>query len=491
MPFRRWIAAAAAVGLLPGVLAGCSRSREPGPADASAQPPAGNASVREQQVAVAPVEAVAATRSDLASTIDVTGSLKALTEVSLSAKAQGRVVSVTAREGETVSRGQTVVQQDISDILTQISQAQAGLASAQARLSQAVTTLKWQKAQTAASIQQSRAAVVQARARLEAVVKGARKQERAVAQSAVESARANLENARVNLERMQRLLNEGAIPKQQYDLTKTQFDIAEAQHRSAVQQASLVEEGARSEDIEQARQSVRQAEEAYRMARSNTDQNAVREEEIRTARAGVQQAKANIALARQQLANASIKSPINGIVMERLTEPGEMANLGDPLMKIVSLSTVYFEAALPETNFAQVRVGQTVAVKVDALPGKSFLGRVQKILPSADTSSRDFTVKIAIANPTGTLRPGMFARGLITVAKKSNAITIPTDAVFHDAEQNKVFVVQGGKAVLRNAALGIQTDHKVEVLSGVRAGEQVIVSGQINLKDGQSVEVRG
>jgi len=477
--------------LMPGLLISCSRQRDgEGSAGAAGKAGATGVPLQTQQATATPVEAVEAGRSDLTSTIDVTGSLKALTEVTLSAKASGKVVQVAVHEGEPVRQGQTVIQQDTGDILTQIAQARAGLATARARLSQAITAARLQTTQTSTSIEQARAALVQARSRLEVVQKGARAQERAVAQNAVASAKASFENAKLNLERMQKLFTDGAVPKQQLDLAQTQYDVAQTQYQSAQQQLSLIEEGAREEDIEQAKQAVRQAEEAYRMAKASKDQDAMRQEDIRTARAGVQQAKANLAYMEQQLANASIKSSIDGIVLTRSVEPGEMASPGVPLMKIVSLSIVYFEATLPEKNFAQVRVGQPVNVTVDALPGKTFVGKVHKILPAADPSSRDFTVKIAIENPSGTLRPGMFARGAIQVAKKANVITIPLDCIFQEAGQNKVFIVQEGKAVAQNVTPGIQTDNQVEVLRGIQPGDKVIVSGQINLKDGQKVEIR-
>ena len=362
----------------------------------------------------------------MASVIEVSGDIRALKFATLSAKIPGRVVSVPYREGDSVGAGTVVVRQDTSDISAQVNQAEAGLQAAQAQL------------------------------RL--VRAGARSQELATARNAVASAKANFENAKINYERMQGLFSQGAISKQQMDLAQMQYDVAAAQFDTAKQQSSLVKAGARREEVD-------------------------------TAQAGVSMAQATLAYARQQLANAYIRTPIAGTVSSRLAEPGQMASPGVPLIDIVALNTVYFEATVSEIDVGKVKVGQPVQVGVDALSGRKFTGTVLKILPTADTKTRQFIIRIAIENRIGDLKPGMFARGSIEVARHKNIVIVPKDAFISSGKGQAVYAVVGTSAKLRPVTVGFETREEAEIISGVSSGDELVVVGQDNLSDGVKVNV--
>jgi HlyD family secretion protein len=425
----------------------------------------------------------------MSSVVEVSGDIKALKSVTLSAKIPGSVVSVPYREGDSVRAGAVIVQQDTSDLSAQVRQAEAALLSAKARLSQASTSAGLSDTQTEAQIAQAKAGLEAAKANLTKIKKGARSQEVASAENAVASAKANFENARINLDRMRDLYSQGALSKQQMDLVQMQYDVASAQYDTAKQQLSLVKAGAREEDIEAAQKQVEQAEEALRIAKSNRAQKALRQEDIKSARAGVAQAEAALAYARQQLANAYIRTPIAGTVSKRLTEPGQMANPGSSLMEIVALDTVYFEALVSEIDVGRVRAGQPVQVTIDAMPGRKFTGRVLKILPTADPKSRQFTVRIQVLNQGGELRPGMFARGSIEVDRRPNTVIIPKDAVITHGDGRAVYLVLGSRAKLQPIRTGFETREEVEALSGVSAGDELVVVGQEKLSDGVKVHV--
>jgi RND family efflux transporter MFP subunit len=360
------------------------------------------------------------------SVVDVSGDIEALKSTVLSAKIAGRVVSVPYREGDSVGAGTVVVRQDTSDISAQVRQAEAGLQAAQAHL--------------------------------KLVKAGARSQELATAENAVASARASYVNAKANYDRMNGLFADGAISKQQMDLAQMQYDVASSQYDTAKQQFSLVKAGARVEDVE-------------------------------AAQAGVAMAEATLAYARQQLANAYIRTPIPGTVSKRYTEPGEMASPGVPLIEIVALNTIYFEATVSEIDVAKIKVGQPVRITVDALPGRSFAGSVLKILPTADTKSRQFTIHIVIENRTGELKPGMFARGSIEIARHKNTVIIPKDALIASGEGQAVYAVVGSTAELRPVRIGFETWEEAEALSGVQGGDMVVIVGQDKLSDGVKVNV--
>lgn len=426
---------------------------------------------------------------NMASVVDVSGDIKALKSAMLSAKIPGRVVSVPHREGDRVAAGAVVVRQDTSDLQAQVQQAEAGLLSARARLSQALTSEKLSSTQTESQIVQAQAALDAAKARLQMIKKGARSQEVASAENAVASAKANFENAKINLERMRDLYAQGALSKQRMDLVQMQYDVAVAQYDTAKQQLSLVKAGAREEEIETAQKQVEQAEEALRIAKANRAQKALREEDVKSAKAGVAQAEAALAYARQQLANAYIRTPIAGTVSKRLTEPGQMASPGVPLVEVVALDTIYFEATVSEIDIDKIKTGQPVEVTVDALPGRKFKGLVQKILPTADEKSRHFTVRIEVLNRTGDLRPGMFARGSIEIARHEDTVVIPKDAIISNGRGRAVYIVVDSKAVLAPVTIGFDTREEAEALSGVSAGDALVVVGQDKLSDGVKANV--
>jgi RND family efflux transporter MFP subunit len=288
---------------------------------------------------------------------------------------------------------------------------------------------------------------------------------------------------------MKQLFGQGAIAQAQLDVAQTQYDVAKAQHDSAKQNLSLVEEGARSEDVRAAETQVTQANEALRTAKANAAQNALRQEDIRSAEAGVAQAKAQLAIVQEQLANTSIVSPISGIVSMRSTEPGQMAIPGVPLMQIVNVGSVFFQASVSETVVAKVKPGQTAAVSVDAFTGSSFMGTVERVYPAASTDTRSFNVRVKIPNPESKLRPGMFTRGSIITGGSSGAVLVPLDAVEERQGSNIVLIVNKGKAKMVTINKGLSNSEFVEALPpcDLRPGDRVVTSGHENLEEGTRV----
>lgn len=425
-----------------------------------------------------PVVAGEITVGDIKETIPVTGDIAALTAVNLSAKAGGRVDSVAVREGDAVKAGQTVIRLDPTD-------AESMVRSAEARLSQTLAIARAQETQSAAAIQQARAGLDIAQSHLAVIKKGARSQERLVAQNAVNTAKANLDNAEANYKRYETLEKQGAVSAQALETYKTQYDIAKAQYDSASQQLSLIKEGARPEDIDAAESQVKQAREALRMARANASQVAVRREDVK-------QAQAALTSALQQYDNTFVRAPMSGVVALRAVEPGQTAIPGITLMTVVDLRTVYFEASLSETVFEKIRAGQPVTATVDAMPGQSFVGRVARILPMASTESRNFTARIHIPNPGGRLRPGMFARGEVEVGVKRDALLAPKDAIDERRGDKFIFTVDDGIARMRLVRLGITNTEVAEILqpTDLKAGQRVVVTGHEGLQDGSKVSVR-
>jgi len=123
------------------------------------------------------------------------------------------------------------------------------------------------------------------------------------------------------------------------------------------------------------------------------------------------------------------------------------------------------------------------------MPGRKFIGSIQKILPTADPKSRQFTARIQVLNKGGELRPGMFARGSIEVDRRPNTVIIPKDAVITNGDGRAVYLVLGSRAKLQPIRTGFETREEVEALSGVSAGDELVVVGQDKLSDGVRVNV--
>ena len=464
----------ALLGLI-GVLSGCARRAPISPAQQTATP-------------VTAVAVVSARSGDIPFTISVTGSLQTLDDVMVSAKVPGRIAKVLVREGDAVQAGQVVVQMETNDLEAQLRQAEAALRSARARLQQAQTALELQPTQNETGLRQAEAALEAAKARLRALETGARRQERQQVEQQVASAKANLDNAQANLERVRRLYQQDAVPKQQLDAAQTAYDIALSQYRTAQEQLSLVQEGSRQEEIDAQRALVKQAEEAVRLARTGDLQLRVRQDEVKAAQALVAQAEAGLFYARQQYESAFIRSPIQGSVAMRAAQPGQMAGAGTPLLRIVNLGSIFFEARVSETEVRYVRVGQPVAVTVDAYPDRQFRGTVSRVYPVGSEGARDFVVRVDMRNEGGLLKPQMFARGEILVDVHRNVVLIPKDAILMQDGKQVVFIVKEGVA----RRVGVQTGYingtDAEV-RGIPPGAQVVVQGQENLRDGDKVRV--
>lgn len=486
---------------------GCSQ-----PSGAPAKPAAGAA---KEAPPSTPVRTLPARRETVQDAIPVTGSIAATETVELAPRISARVVRFAGREGTPVRRGQVVVEQDTIDLQSQLRsaeaamrQGEAGIASARASLQTSLARLASSKTQKTLQSTTSDTAVNDAeqqlrsaQAQLELARRPQRTQEVAVAESAVAQAQANFDKAAQDKRRYAQLVSEGAAAQAQLDQYVTQERVAKAALDTALAQLDIARTGGREESVRQAESAVRRAEIGVRLAKSNTQQNRIREDDVRAAEAAVAQARAGVAQAeatlassraslakaRQDIANATLTSPIDGIISVRSAEIGQLIGPGAPALTIVTLDKVFFEAQVPETRIRQIRVGVPVEITVDALPDKTFRGRIARIYPSGSTASRTFTARVEIDNPGGALRPGMFARGSAIVLSREGVV-VSKDAIVQTEEgKTAVFVVRDGRAERRLVTVGLGTAETVEIVSGVRDGESIVVAGQGGLRDGAPV----
>ncbi len=423
--------------------------------------------------------------------VPVTGSLIALQTVELLPKIAARVVSISGREGDAVRAGQVVAQLDTADLERQVQQARSNVETVRSRISQAETNYKTQLTTSDVAVRDAQEALRGAEAQLALTRRPQRSQEVVVAENSVKQAQANFDKAKSDRTRYETLFKEGATAAITLDQYVTQEKVALANLDSAKQQLAIAREGGRRENIASQEALVARSRQALRQAQANRANVSIRRDDIESARASLSQAQAALAVAEQAVRDASLRSPIDGVIADRKIEPGQLAAPGASVAQIVALETVYFEAQINEQDVAGIRQGQTAQVRIDAYPNRVFSGKVAKVFPTGSVTGRTFLASVQIPNVGNVLRPGLFARGEIVTERRPNSVTAPVDAIIRDPESEtkaRVFTVENGVARKNTVTLGITSPdgRRIEV-QGVQPGSRIVVAGQRALKDGDRI----
>lgn len=216
-------------------------------------------------------------------------------------------------------------------------------------------------------------------------------------------------------------------------------------------------------------------------------QNAVTRQDYDAVRARHEVALASVAEARSMLDYATVRAPFAGVITKKPATVGDLATPGRPLVEIEDVAGLRLEVAVPEAVVGGLQVGKTLPVQVAAAP-ESLDGTIAEVAPSADPNSRTFLVKIDLPRDPQ-LRTGQFGRALVPVGR-TNTLRLPVSAVVARGQMETVFVVAEGRANLRLVKTGKRFGDEVEVLSGLDAGEAVVVPNDGRLVDRQPVEVR-
>ena len=209
------------------------------------------------------------------------------------------------------------------------------------------------------------------------------------------------------------------------------------------------------------------------------------------AASSVQVAEARLKLAEARLAKMHIVSPFDGVAGIRNVSIGDYVKDGAELVNIEDIRTLKVDFRLPERYFTQLKPGLPVEVVADALPGARYAGSVDAINPRVDASGRSLEVRAKLGNSDGRLRPGMFARVRVMLGERPDALMVPEEAVVPLGDDFFVYTVADGKAARVRVRLGVRRDAQVELLEGVRAGDQVVTAGIRVQRDGQPVRVLG
>ncbi len=207
------------------------------------------------------------------------------------------------------------------------------------------------------------------------------------------------------------------------------------------------------------------------------------------AASNVQVAEAKLRLAEARLAKMRIVAPFDGVVGIRNVSIGDYVKDGAELVNVEDIRTLKADFRLPERYFPQLKAGLLVELTADALPGSRYAGAIDAINPRVDASGRSLEVRARLDNTDGRLRPGMFARVKVLLGERPNALMVPEEAVVPLGDDFFVYTVADGKAKRVRVKLGVRREAQVELLEGVRAGEQVVTAGIRVQRDGQPVRV--
>ena len=206
-------------------------------------------------------------------------------------------------------------------------------------------------------------------------------------------------------------------------------------------------------------------------------------------RASIQASEATMKLAGRQLRDTEIRAPFDGFVERRLVNLGELVKSQTPVMAVVRLDPLKVTAEIPEKMAPWISVGQQVDLQVDAYRERKFSGKLSRISPGVNTATRAFPFEALVPNPDTVLKPGTFARVHIESGQVDTVLTLPYAALQYRYGVNRVFVVNGGKLALRELAVGQRLGERIEIMSGVKAGENVAVTDVDTLADGTPVTV--
>lgn len=358
--------------------------------------------------------------------VEFAGNLKPKTQVVVFPKTGGRVASVNVNLGDKVSAGQTLYKLDTAELQANLQAQQALLESANANLE------KTSDSGLAQQISQ--------------------------AEQAAGKAQVQFNSAKDNYDKMQKLYAAGAISKKELDDAKTQYDNASIDLNTAQDNLNLL-------------------------------QNKIGPQNTKVAAAQVAQSQAGVNSVQIQVNNATVTSPISGIVSSRDIEVGQIAGGQSGSVTVIDSSTLTAEITVPDKMLGKIQVGQSVPVAITALEDKRISGVIDTISPEANSKDNSYVVKIKIDNSNGDMKAGMFAKVSLQAENKDNVLTVPNQAIKMENGVNYIYIVENSKVRKVSVDTGISNDKSTEITGNIKADADIITEGQNLLDDGEKVNI--
>ena len=435
---RRLFASAnfAAIGVLTFLNAGCGK-------------PAGEATATAATAGSAPVARVTTVtpeRMTVRRTTEEPGQLEAAETTPIYAKLAGYVESVAVNIGAKVKKGQVLAE-------LRMPETEADLKQRRALVEQA----RSEKKQAEATVDVTRAGVASAEAKVTEIQTGTRRAEADVARWRAEFAR------------IEQLIRDWAQTGSLLDETRNKLQAAQAAE-------------------EEVRAQVKYAEAALAEAKARLDKG---RSDVQTAISHIEVARFEADHAEAMAGYMKIIAPFDGIVIRRTVDTGHLTTPGasGELLFIVARSDIVtITVGVPETDAPFVNAGDPARVRLQALEGKIFEGKVSRTGWALDAATRTLQTEIDLPNEDDLLRPGLYAYTTIIAEEHKDALTVPTTAIVRDGEKSYCVVVAEGRAKLREVTPGLVDGKRTEIVAGLGGGEQIVEANAASLVDGQPVE---
>jgi RND family efflux transporter MFP subunit len=274
-----------------------------------------------------------------------------------------------------------------------------------------------------------------------------------------------------------------------------QQQIQEAEASLSVTRASIRGREAELANVIRQVKRFRELHEQNLIARQDLDDLITKQQsaeaQLELGKAQANQAEANVNQFKINLENTRSNAPMDGFVAKRNIHPGALVAINTPIVNLVDLRTLRMVINVVERDIVRVNKGVSAEVSVDAFPGRTFAGKVLRVSPVMDPSTRTGEVEIHVSNPGNLLRAEMFARVTLDLGTNRRGILVPREALVYKGDQSGVFTLEGTVARFRPVEPGLTQQASVEIVQGLKLGEKVVAMGASLLKDGDQVRLKG
>lgn len=457
------------------VVTGCGKGGQGGPNGGAGGP--GGMPMQEQQSDATAVETALAGLSSISSEYMYSGTVEPKTTVNVLNTTNGKVTKVNYDVGDKVNKDDVLFTMDTTDIQNNINVNKANVQSANASVKSAQTNLELANGSSMQTqIENAKNSITNAKSNITTSQNSVKE-----AETSLNNAKISLDKAKSDYETNKKLYDAGGLSKENMDNYKDSYDKAQ----NAYEQAEISLEKAKT-NYQSSLDSLEQAQTNYNILANQTTEENVRkaQDSLAQAQASKASSEAQLASSQKSLDDAVVKSPISGTVLECNVTEGAVAN-GTPFV-IVDLNTVNIEVNVAEQIISSIKVGDSVKIKITTISDEIFEGNITSIAPGAN-SDGTYKVKVEINNSDGQLKSGMFAEIYFTKEKSDNTIVLPRSAVMSKNDEYYVFTVENNVAKKKVVEIGIDNGDEIEIKSGLKDTDLVVVKGQSYLKDGDSV----
>lgn len=433
---------------------------------AAAMPNNNEPNVVEDRV---PVETAPVEMGNISLIFNYTGTLQPQKKVNLIPKVAGEIEQVLVEAGDEVKQGDPIAIINDDVYAAQLKQAQAGLAEANLNLQKMERgTRPEQLAAAKTALDIARAALLD--------VETIDDDERTTAAANLASAQAAVRLAQYEYDKVAWAGQVGQLPQ------ALQLEQATNAYEASLAAYNL-QTNPGDAQLAQLESAVVQAELNYTLAKTPVEPI-----DFEIVKAKIQQVEAAVEQAQLQLDYATIRAPFDGVVAELYVTEGDV--VGQSLLGVMMSKETEVELNVEESRIEQIHKGQHVSLRVAAHPGVDFPAVVTNVAFAADSSTHTFVVTVTPLDEEGVLRSGMYADTTLLAEERENTALVPVTAVTYVDNQAIVYVVnEDGTVEQRMVTTGLSSANQIEILSGVSAGEIVVINGQVNLEDGVKVEV--